>query len=344
MSREQPKDTTRAEDWLQGSHPLPPLEDLSLEGRRAFLEQHEDTLWYYWSKAFSLAIASGSVDPRRELGAHASEPDPSAREIAERLITALREKRSLDEAKPWENVEGWYAWLIGAAAARARLRLSLRAQARGHSEEAHGELFDLHRLLDRWLQVLKSLVDRTGVRTIELDWLWATHKVRKQLPEMLGSSPESSRLVSTDLQAAIAASSVPGPSRADRIARTRAGAGACIRFNIEELATRTASPGPLLTTARKVFVGPASSRPPYPPQTPIDDAAVSAFEEAWNLSQRRAQPAPGDGRVESLWKGIFRCGVHKAALRILPRKQEEALRVALSEQGSHPVDDTRDEP
>lgn len=344
MSREKARDDTRAERWLQESHPLPPLEDLSLEGRTAFLEQYEGILWDFWSKAFSLAIASGSIDPRRALGAQASEPGPSAQEIADELLTAMRERTLMDWANPWENLEGWYAWLIGGAAARAGRRLPLRAQVDGHSEDAPEELVDLRRMLARWLRVLTSLVERTGIRAIELDWLWATYQARRQLPKALGESPETSRLVSGDLRTAIAASSSPGPSRADRTARTRSGAAACFRFNTEELATRGTSPSPLLATARTVFVGPARSKPPYPPQVRVDDAAVSAFEEVWHLSQKRAQPSPEDGRVERLWKDVFRCGLNKAALRLLPRKQEDALSVALSEPHGPPIENRRDEP
>lgn len=344
MSRTNAKDDMRAELWLQESHLLSPLEDLSLEGRAAFLEQHGDVLWDFWSNAFSVAIASGSIDPRRALGAQASEPEPSAQAIADELITALRVRPQLDRANPWENVEGWYAWLIGAAAARAGRRLPRRAQVDVHSEDAAEELVDLRRMLARWLRVLTSLVERTGIRAIELDWLWATYQSRKQLPEALGESAETSRLVGEDLRTAIADSSSPGPSRADRIARTRSGAAACFRFNTEELATRGTSPSPLLATARTVFVGPANSKPPYPPRVRVDDAAVSAFEEVWHLSQRRAQPSPEDGRVESLWKDVFRCGLNKAALRLLPRKQEEALRVALSEPDGPPIENRRDEP
>jgi hypothetical protein len=344
MSHEKARDDTQAERWLRESHLLPPLKDRSLEGRAAFLEQYEDTLWDFWSQAFSVAIASGSIDPKRALGAQASEPEPSAREIAEKLITALRERPRMDRAKPWENVEGWYAWLIGGAAARAGRRLPVRAQETGPSEDASEELFDLRRMLARWLQVLESLVERTGIHAIELDWLWATYQVRKQLPEALGESPETSRLVSADKQAAIAGSSSPSPSGGNRIARTRAGAAACFRFNVEELATRGALASSLLTTAREVFVGPARPKPPYPPQALIDAAAVNAFEEAWHLSQKQAQPSPEDGRVEQLWKAVFRCGLNKAALRLLPRKQEEALLAALSESAALPIQNRRDEP
>ncbi|WP_147451316.1 hypothetical protein [Corallococcus llansteffanensis] len=343
MSREKARDDLQAERWLQESHMLPPLEDLSLEGRSAFLEQHEDILWDFWSKAFSVAIASESIDPRRALGARANEPEPSAREIADKLIMALHERSRMDRANAWGNLEGWYAWLIGGAAARAGRRLPVRVQAEGHSGDVPEELLDLQRMLARWRQVLERLVERTGIRAIELDWLWATYQVRKQLTETLGQSTETSRLVSADLQTAIAGSSSPGQSQADRIARTRSGAAACFRFNVEELASRGSSPSPLLAMARTVFVGPARSKPPYPPQILIDTAAVTAFEEVWHLARERVRPSPEDGHVERLWKGVFRCGLNKAALRLLPRKMEEALRGALPEPDGTPIENRRDE-
>jgi hypothetical protein len=344
MSREKTQEDVRFEQWLHGSHPLPRLADHSLEGRRLFLEQHEDTLWAFWSRAFSIAISDGTVEPRRALGAEASEPESSAREIADRLISALRTRPVMDSVPAWGNLERWYAWLIGRAAAWNRRHSPEQAGAPGDSEEARGELFDLGRMLERWQHVLKSLVERTGVPAIELDWLWATRQVRKQLPEALGETPEVSRLVAADLRTAIAASSSPGASRGDRTARTREGAAACIRFNIEELATRIAASEPALTTAREIFVGPADCKPPYRPQAPVGEAAVDGFLKAWELSEERARPAPEDGRVERLWKDIFRCGLKTAALRLLPRKLEEALRVELSQRGATNISKGSDEP
>jgi len=100
----------------------------------------------------------------------------------------------------------------------------------------------------------------------------------------------------------------------------------------------------VLTTAREVFVGPAGAKAPYRPLTPIDEAAEKGFQRAWELSQARARPAAEDGRVDRLWKDIFRCGLHKAALRLLPRKLEEALLVELFPREDPNIAKGRDEP
>jgi hypothetical protein len=344
MSHENEKENADIKRWLSESHPLPRLEDTSLSVRKAFLVKHEDVLWSFWRDAFSIAIAGGAIDPKRALGARVTESGHVAEEISDRLIKALGTRPEMDSIPAWENLERWYAWLIGAVAARERKLPAHKAPRDNRGDEAREDLLDLRHLVDRWVRVLGSLVERTGIRAIELDWLWATCRVRRRLPESLGEGDWAARLLNTNLRATIASSSAPGSSRGERIARTRDGAAACLRFNIEELATRRGFTSTPLLTAREVFVGPASPEPPYRPRAPLDDSAVAGFREALLLSGVQARLAPDDGEVDRLRKDVFRCALKKAVLRLLSRKLGDALQTESSLWEDADASNEEDEP
>ncbi|HZF47693.1 MAG TPA: hypothetical protein VE093_03525 [Polyangiaceae bacterium] len=332
MSSEQRLDP--AVQWLAERHAVPALEDRSLHGRRAFVEAHGDVLWAFWSEALSIAFASGSLDPRAALGEGWSGSEKEAgEEAAERLLTALTARPVLEAAPAWTNVERWYAWLVSGQALRAR-REPEPPRARLNEKEAPevadelSEVVDFQRLLSRWCEVLRSLVERTGILRIEFDWLWATRVARRPLAALPSLAGAYGPLADTDLERCIQASSVAGEDRSARIKRTRAGACAAFRFNLEELASRAVAPTArgTLAVAREVFVGPAQKDPPYRPKLPVDAPAFEGFREALRRGAETAQRAGKGDRVERLWAAVLGCGLQKEASRLLPRPMENQLR------------------
>lgn len=301
-------------------------------------------MWMYWHEQLSVLIVGGDVEPRvaLRLGWAGSDED-AARKIAEKLLHKLRERRTLKWAKPWSDVEGWFAWLVGAKAMRpARRRagsfaLSNRLPdpqgASGEAEpdpdpdddpdERHAEILALVR---EWAKVLADVAAATGIAAIEWDWLWATCKARRLLATYLGRTgdevmAETARWVETKRRALAKATSKPGAVVADRIIRTRTGAGACLRFNLESWASASAE----LAPAHRVFVGPADPRPPYQPVTSVDSAALDGFRHAVRLAVRALAAAPRVG-VARVRAEVAHCAVRSAVLRLLPRQAELQLK------------------
>jgi hypothetical protein len=317
------RDEARA--WLEGKHTVPALEDSSLEGRRAFLDAHGDVLWAFWSEAFSLAYSDGTLRPTVALGQ--SYEDAGA-EVADRLLEALRTRPTLEKAPAWTEIERWHGWFVGrqAAAARRKDQPWIRADHRqdegisGRDEGASAALADLERLLDRWADILRTVVAGTGVAAIEFDWLWATRRARKPLSEAFAEHPAYGHLADADLAGCIRKSSAPGDDGPERIRRSRAGACAAFRFNLEEVARRVrAGPGATkLAAARRVFLGPAEAEGPYHrPTLAIDNDANAGFREALQRSAKLSTGEPDDGVVERLWRGVIICGLNKSVLRLL---------------------------
>lgn len=322
------RDVDEAHAWLAREHPMPPLKDRSLEGRRAFLDAHEHVLWAFFRDAFSLAYADGSLRPDVALGAKAgSNDEDNGAATAERLIEALRTRPTLAEAPGWTNIERWHGWLVGerATAARRAPRAQSRsttcadAVPRGRSVGAAEDLIGLRRLVDVWLVVLTSVVTGTGIAMIEFDWLWATRHARKPLSDALADDPDYGSLSDVELDACVRHSSAPGSSPAERTRRSRAGACAAFRFNLEHIARRASPEATDLAAARRVFIGPAErSAPYYHPKLPIDGAASAGFWEVLQRSDAMSANAPGDGLIDRLWKSVLACGVNKSVKRLLP--------------------------
>jgi hypothetical protein len=316
-----------ARAWLAEQHPLPPLADRSPEGRRAFLDAHEAVLWAFWRDAFSLAYADGSLRPAAALGAAwvGANGDAGA-ETADRLIRALRDRPTLEEAPAWIHIERWHGWLLGeqASAARREPRGARRTAPSG--EETHGgggaaadDLVDLRMLLERWVVILGDVIAGTGIPSIEFDWLWATRHARKPLSHAFLDDPAFGRLSDADLDACVRRSSAPGDSAAERTRRSRAGACAAFRFNLEEIARRAGPQAIALAAAKRVFIGPVEPRGPiHRPKVSVDADASAGFWEALRRSEALSAAAPEDGPVDRLWKGAFACGLNRSVLRLLP--------------------------
>lgn len=317
------RELDQARAWIEQRHAVPALADCSLEGRRAFLDVHEAVLWAFWRDLFSLAYASGALRPAAALGATWQGSDEDAgTQVAERLIEALRTRPTLEAAPGWTQIERWHAWLVGKRATEARRPRSRAGSEREvvHAPDGGGAevLADLERLLDRWSDILRAVVAGTGVAAIELDWLWATRHARKPLSDAFASHPAYGRLADADLDAAIARSSTPGAGAADRTRRSRAGACAAFRFNLEEIARRADGAGALVA-ARRVFLGPAEpDGPTHRPKLPINRDASAGFWEVLRRSAALSVNEPDDGPVERLWRAVVACGLNKAALRLLP--------------------------
>jgi hypothetical protein len=318
--------------WLTKKHPFPRLTDPSLIGRLAFLGEHEDVLWAFWSEAFSIAYSEGTLRPSVALGVTWSGSDADAGSaVAEKLVDALRSRATLPAAPSWIRLEAWHAWLVGGKATRARKTTDIELDDEEHplsltSADATETLLDLKQLLERWSCVLRSLVVRTSVRAIELDWLWATCRARAALADALPEGSRYARLADVDFRRCVARSSAPGDLGADRIRRSRAGACAAFRFNLEELATRAGEMAITLAPARDVFVGPAGAESPhYPTQRTLGAGVLDGCKAALRRSKELSLPSPDDGHVEVLWREVFACGLNKSALRLLPKGVREDL-------------------
>lgn len=321
---------------------FPALTDLTLEGRARFLDEWGDRLWAYWSEQLSILITGGDVDPRVALGARADEPErDTAREIAARMLKKLRERATLGKAKPWADVEGWFAWLVGAPAMRGWRRrvggLALSDQPPdppGAPSEAepdpvtdddpddrHAEILALVR---DWAKVLSDVATATGIAAIEWDWLWATCKPRRFLATYLGKTggavmAETARWVEEKRRVLAKGTSKPGATASERTGRTRTGAGACLRFNLQSWVAISAD----LAAAHRVFVGPAYPQPPYQPVASVDPAALDGFRHAMRRAARARAAAPRG--VEHIRAEVAYCAVRSAVLRLLPRQTELQL-------------------
>jgi hypothetical protein len=199
------------------------------------------------------------------------------------------------------------------------IALTRDADPHGPLDDDTRPLADLERLLDRWTDVLRAIITGTGIATLELDWLWATRRARKPLAEAFAGHPDYGRLTDADLDACIRRSSEPGNDRADRTRRSRAGACAAFRFDLEDLA-RGADPGAAaLMSARSVFIGPAEPEGPYHrPKAPISPEAFAGFKDALTRLVALCAGAATDGPVERLRRDVLACGLNKSILRLLP--------------------------
>lgn len=323
---------------------FPALTDLTVDGRARFVEEWGDRLWAYWDEQLSVLIAGWGDLPRVALGARwAGSEREASREIADRLLAALRGRPTLSKAKPWSDVEGWFTWLVGAAAmgaARRREEDSARdggpgPDARSASSgdapdpdpnpSADARRDEIQALVAEWSEVLVDVVVGTGIRAIEWDWLWATCKPRHLLATYLGKTggrvmADTARWVEAKRRVLAKATSKPGAAVADRIGRTRAGAGACLRFNLQNWVSISEE----LAAAHRVFVGAAHPQPPYQPAAPVDPAALDGFRHAVRRAASARATAPLAGAAH-LRAEVAHCAVRSAVLRLLPRQDRLQL-------------------
>ncbi len=325
---------------------FPALADLTAEGRARFLDEWEERLWAYWAEQLSVSIAGRSIDPRLELGDRWDGSDgDAAKEIADRLIAKFRSRPSLAKAPPWSDVDGWYRWLVGSRALRAArhreeglasaLRPGTAATAdNGVALDGDAEAAlettrdDMLALVAEWSRILADIVATTGVPAIERAWLWATCAARRPLARYLGAIgarviAATARWSEEARRVLVQMTETPGGSAADRTARTRSGAGACFRFNLNCCAgTRR---GDELVDACEVFLGPAHDQAPYRPVNPVTPAALDGFRAVLRYSASAATAVPPEDAVAHLRAKVIGCALKSAVLRILPRQAELQL-------------------
>jgi hypothetical protein len=321
---------------------FPKLIDTSLEGRRRFLDEWEDRLWAYWEEQLSILIADRCIAPAAALGRTWSGPEHDAcRMIADRMVEALRERPTLQQARPWSDVAGWYAWFVGSramAAHRHREELLDEAQldaifAAEYSRDepapdpdADEIRVDVTTLIDEWASNLHRIVEGTGIAAIERDWLWATCNVRRPLSQYLGevgmrAVAGASRLIEHRRRALARATSAPGSSPAERIERTRCGAAACFRFNLATWGRDRTE----LASAHRVFLGQADSRPPYRPLADVDRESLDGVRRVLRLAAAAGDVLKELDVVAHLRARVAECALRASVARLLPRADELKL-------------------
>ncbi|RKH72961.1 hypothetical protein [Corallococcus aberystwythensis] len=320
---------------------LPELDDFSLEGREAFLATWEPVLWAYWRDAYAAALTDGEAWLRAaEARAGGRNNAQAGQWIAEQILKALRTRPRLDFAPAWTNLSGWYGWWVGRRAMAAQQRASNFTSldeehpgAAGHSpEDALVDRLDRNRrmkqllaLIDGWARILGRISEGTGLPDIEADWLWATCIARRPLARLLLEvGMGDARFQEVDKSILLAKTSVPGDASKERTARSRKGAAAALRFNLEALLPRNAK----LAPAHHVFLGPVRDprEAPALPARPVTDEALWGFREVLRLSSRPAESVERESPLEALWTQVFEAALKKAVARLLPtayRKQLE---------------------
>lgn len=334
-------DASRLEKPMRTADAIPKMTDLSRSGRTRFLDEWEAQLWAFWREALWIEIGGGEIDPQLALGLkwNGDEHD-AASEIADRLIDRLRKRPTLAKARPWTDVRGWFVWLVGGQAVRAKRSLegSLPAQGARHSTQDPGSAEtpevqdddDVRKtvldLVADWTETLRRVVTGTKIAAIELDWLWATCPARQPLAKYLGElgaqiQNQAAHWVETSRKKLVKATAVPGTSRGERIERSRAGAAACFRFNLEEWTPTS----PELAKAHGVFLDAARIDPPYRPLVEPDEEGLVGFREVLRRSIGRDETAGERDLVARLRADVARGAVKKSVARLLPRKEEQRL-------------------
>ena len=323
---------------------FPPLIDTSLEGRRRFLDEWGDRLWAYWAEQLSILIAGRVIAPAAALGRAWSDSEPehdASQMIADRMVEALRERPTLQQARPWSDVAGWYAWLVGSRAMAARWHreesldetqldaITAAEYSRGEpvpTPDADEIRADVATLVDEWASNLRQVVEGTGIAAIERDWLWATCDARRPLSKYLGAAgmravAGASRLVEHRRKALARATSAPGSSPAERVERTRCGAAACFRFNLATWGRDRTD----LASARRVFLGPADSDPPYRPRADVDGESLDGVRRVLRLTVAAGESLGELDVAAHLRARVAECALRSAMTRLLPRSDELAL-------------------
>ena len=328
------------EDWLQKkARGLPRLEELSLEGRRAFLERHEPQLWAFWKEAFELELLQRSKWIACEEALAAGRDERRGGEwIAERLIDRLRERPTVEWIHPWTALERWYRWLRGTRAVEARQPEQLQGSdeedgqwSDGSSEQKWVEQLSsreqeeaLLALVGEWAEVLARIVRSTGLASLEVDWLWATCMERRPLALALEGKAVDARFLEQEKKALAHQSSIQGEELKHRLARSRRGAAAAFRFNLEVLVAAH----PSLQRAHQVFLGPVKD-PVASPARPLATAgpeALEGFREALRLTARRSAYCSPDDLIETLWARVFSAALIQEVARLLTRREEMVVR------------------
>lgn len=321
---------------------FPALIDTSLDGRSRFLDTWEDRLWAYWEEQLSILIAGRSIDPMAALGRAWEGPEQDAcRMIADRMIQALRERPTLQRVRPWDDVRGWYAWLVGSPAMRVDRRreewldeacLDATAAEEGGCEppdpvpDGDEIRVGIAALLDEWVSILRQIVAGTGIAAIERDWLWATCAARRPLSQYLGAVgmrvvANAVRLTEHRRKALARDTSSPGSSQSERIERTRSGAAACFRFNLA-----TWAPGLTeLAAAQRVLLGPADARPPHRPRADVGAEALEGVRQVLRRTADTRDAAEGLDLLARLRARVAECALRSAVARLLPRAAELQL-------------------
>jgi hypothetical protein len=321
---------------------FPALMDASLDGRRRFLNEWEDRLWAYWEEQLSIFIVDRSIDPTVALGrAWEGAEQDACRMIADRMVQALRERPTLQRVKPWTDVRGWYAWLVGSRAMSVdrrreepldETRTDMTA-AHEYGREAPDPVPDMDQiraaiaaLIDEWVRILHQIVAGTGIAAIERDWLWATCAARRQLSRYLGAVGMRAvagalRLTEHRRKALVGDTSAPGSSRAERTERTRCGAAACFRFNLATWASNSSG----LAAAHRVFLGPADPRPPYRPRADVEADALDGVRQVLRRTAAARDALEGSNVVARLRALVAECALRSAVARLLPRAAELQL-------------------
>lgn len=321
---------------------FPALIDASLDGRQRFLDEWEDRLWAYWEEQLSILIVDRSIDPTVALGRAWEGPEQDAcRMIADRMIQALRERPTLQRAKPWSDVRGWYAWLVGSRAMSVDRRReepldearrdATAAEERDHEDpvpaaDADEIRGDVAALIGEWASALHQIVAGTGIAAIERDWLWATCAARRPLSQYLAAvgmraDAGAVRLTEHRRKALARNTSAPGSSQAERTERTRCGAAACFRFNLATWAPDLTG----LAAAHRVFLGPADARPPYRPRVDVEVEALDGFRRVLRRTADIRDAAGELDLVACLHARVAECALRSAVARLLPRATELQL-------------------
>jgi hypothetical protein len=301
-------------------------------------------LWAYWAEQLSILIAGRVIAPAAALGRAWSDSEhehDASKMIADRMVEALRERSTLQQARPWSDVSGWYAWLVGSRAMAAHrhrekslddTQLDAIAVAEysrgepGHTPDGDEIRADVAALVDEWGNNLRQIGEGTGIAAIERDWLWATVDARRPLSTYLGATgmraiADASGLVEHRRKALARATSAPGSSPAERAERTRCGAAACFRFNLATWGRDRTD----LASAQRVFLGLADSRPPYRPRADVDGDSLDGLRRVLRLTAAAGDALEELDVVGHLRARVAKCALRSAILRLLPRPDELAL-------------------
>lgn len=324
---------------------LPPMEDLSIKGRTAYLDAHGPVLWVAWRRLFELALVS-----REEwldaAGAFANRRDEleGAEWIASRILAAIRDRATLKRAPAWADIRGWYRWWVGhGRSARAEFPHERSASPEddppddreatgsdGFGEELLIERIEVaqstRELLEMvvlWADILARAMRSTRLYCLEADWLWATCLERRPLAEALETEALPPRFREMRKRVLTALASVSGFTSRERTARSRRGVAACYRFNLEALVAEH----PELAEAHRVFLGPVADpdESPATPALPVTTPAEAQFRQAFEVMAERARTISREDLVEALWARVFGAALNKEVARLLPVGARKSL-------------------
>jgi hypothetical protein len=140
---------------------------------------------------------------------------------------------------------------------------------------------------------------------------------------VLRGQPVDERFLEQNKKTLVQSASVHGQKSNERTARSRRGAAACFRFNLEVFVATH----PRLRRTHHVFLGPVKdpTASPAQPEATVGADELEGFRETLRLSATKRQHGMNGSPFELLWGQVFGAALVKGVARLLPSQERMAV-------------------